>query len=206
MRGKPVKAHQTDNGDMAAKLTLRRYLLRKYHGSDPIRVLDCCQGSRRMWNALGREFNVQSYWGIDKKPMPGRMRLDSARILQLEGWEEDVVDIDTYGTPWKHWAGLIRTADHSVTVFLTWGQLNMTAPDNVVTAAAGIGELKIPHCLRKHVANVGANALLSQCGVYGKRIVEAVEAPSHGSARYLGIRLQQQPPASDTLSGELSHG
>jgi hypothetical protein len=96
-----VKA-KTDNHDPRAKLELRRYFLRKYHGDGLARVLDCCQGSGLLWGTLRQEFECESYWGLDLKRKPGRLSIDSSRVLAQPGWPQDVIDIDTYGSPWKH--------------------------------------------------------------------------------------------------------
>lgn len=114
---------KTDNSNLPAKLELRRYFLRKYHGIEATEVLDCCQGSGFIWSRLRCEFNVRSYWGLDVKPKKGRLKIDSSRVLEQPGWPQNVIDIDTYGSPWKHWFALIRTIAHPTTVFLTVGQV-----------------------------------------------------------------------------------
>lgn len=54
---------KTDNSNLGAKLDLRRYFLRKYHGEEPAHVLDCCQGDGVIWARLRQEFPLASYWG-----------------------------------------------------------------------------------------------------------------------------------------------
>lgn len=98
---------KTDNKDPAAKLELRRHFLRTYHARGPVHVLDCCQATGFLWRTLRAEFAVTSYWGLDLKPKKGRLQLDSVRVLQQRGWNQNVVDVDTYGSPWKHWAALL---------------------------------------------------------------------------------------------------
>ena len=114
---------KTDNSHLAAKLGLRRYFLDRYHAGERIRVIDCCAGESVIWTTLRREYEVD-YWGIDKERKRGRMHLDSIRVLQQPGWRADVVDIDTYGSPWGHWMALLENATQPLTVFLTYGQIS----------------------------------------------------------------------------------
>jgi ubiquinone/menaquinone biosynthesis C-methylase UbiE len=60
---------KTDNHSPRVKLDLRRYFLKRYHAAgEPIRVMDCCQGSGVLWGQLRKEFDVAGYWGLDIKP------------------------------------------------------------------------------------------------------------------------------------------
>ncbi|MEN3369967.1 MAG: hypothetical protein V7609_2110 [Verrucomicrobiota bacterium] len=105
---------KTDNHNPDAKLTLRRHFLNRYHvpivayGDTSIRVLDCCQASGRLWGVLRREFAGVEYWGVDVRPKKGRLKIDSVRILDQPGVTQNVIDIDTYGSPFKHWMALLR--------------------------------------------------------------------------------------------------
>ena len=188
---------KTDNGHLFAKLDLRRYFLRKYHADGAARVMDCCAGSGRLWNTLRREFVVSSYWAMDVKPKPGRLKIDSSRVLAQSGWAENVIDVDTYGSPWKHWEGIAANIAHPVTVFLTIGQLT--------TGTVGsLGHLPLEYMglkkfartlpagfhvkLRSHVVRYAMKRATDN----GVRIVEAIEAEAVGNARYIGVRLE--PP------------
>lgn len=174
-----------DNHDPTAKLELRRYFLRKYH-ADPPDVLDCCQGEGVLWSQLRREFAVASYWGLDLKPKKGRLKLNSARILQQGGWPQNVIDIDTYGSPWKHWDAMVFNVVRPLTVFLTIGQWQ-AGTDRKILEALGLGELKVPPGIACKLHQLGLRYLLCRDGI---RIIEAVEAKSNGSARYVGVRLE----------------
>jgi hypothetical protein len=181
---------KTDNHDPRAKLELRRYFLRRYHADEPPDVLDCCQGSALLWSQLRSEFSVRTYWGVDLKPKKGRLKLDSVRILAQAGWPQNVVDIDTYGSPWKHWLAMLPHISRPTTVFLTVGQVHMAGSpvQNVVKEALGIGELKVPNAIGARLNQIAVTWLLSRgCGYC--TIMEAVEAESTGNARYIGVRL-----------------
>src|SRR6266576_3131176 len=135
---------KTDNTSPAAKLELRRYFLRAYHATEPIHVLDCCQATGFLWRTLRKEFPLASYWGLDLKPKKGRLKLDSVRVLAQPGWPQNVVDVDTYGSPWKHWTALLPHVTKPLTVFLTIGHAHRLGIDSVTLETLGLGALKIP--------------------------------------------------------------
>lgn len=186
---------KTDNHAPGAKLDLRRYFLETYHRSAPPRVIDCCAGGGVLWRQLRKEFAVANYWPLDVKPKKGRLKIDSVRVLAQPGWRADIVDVDTYGVPWKHWAEIIRHGPTPLTVFLTIGSLNV-AGGSVLSHqeadALGLSfeRLKVPASFTsKLLRQLAAPYCLAECEVHGKRIVEATEAESDGNARYLAIRL-----------------
>lgn len=185
---------KTDNHDPTAKLELRRYFLRKYHADKPPDVLDCCQGGGLLWRELRKEFDVASYWGLDLKPKKGRLKLDSVRVLAQIGWPQNIVDVDTYGSPWKHWEAMLPNVTRPVTVFLTIGYggpsrirlgrhellaLGITLPRIHQMSGAithKLAELAITYCVARCCDDI--------------ILVEAVEAVSDGNARYIGVRLE----------------
>ncbi len=184
---------KTENGNLTAKLELRRYFLRRYHSDGSANVMDCCQGSGVLWGRLREEFQLSGYWGVDVKPKKGRLKIDSARILAQPGWTQDVIDIDTYGSPWRHWLALLRTIDHSATVFLTVGQVQIAGSplQNVVRERLQLGSLGIPNAIAATLNKIAVSWLLTTgCGNYKITIVEAVEAVSDGNARYIGLRVE----------------
>ena len=199
---------KTDNAYLTTKLDLRRAFLRKYHdhaaGGDAPRVLDCCQGGGAIWGHLGREFELAGYWGVDVKPKKGRLRIDSVRILAQPGWTQNVVDVDTYGSPWKHWANIMAHLVKPTTVFLTIGQLTTGTVGSLdkkcyesagmifptLKPAAGFG-VKLASLLTNYVLTTTPPRV---------RLVEAIEATSFGNARYIGARLE--PVACPRCNGQ----
>jgi len=194
-------AKKTDNLNLEAKLELRRYFLSKYH-PEPPDVIDCCQGDGVIWKHLRSEFFVATYWGLDVKVKPGRLKLDSARALAQPGWPQNVVDIDTYGGPWKHWEAMLPNITRPTTVFLTRGYggmmgVNLSAYEK---QALGLGGLKVPRTIMSHIAEMAVSYVLTGvCDLV--EIIEMMEAtyvPSLGhpnslanlSARYIGVRLE----------------
>jgi hypothetical protein len=186
---------KTDNSNLAVKLTLRRHFLRKYHGDDPPNVLDCCQGDGVLWGKLREEFALAGYWGVDLKPKRGRLKIDSARILAQPGWTQNVIDLDTYGSPWKHWAALTPHVTRPTTVFLTVGLVQMGGGgmmSNQGRAAIGLGKLHVPTSILGKLHEFSLSYLLTSGCVSPTIIVEVVEATSLGNARYLGVRLERK--------------
>ena len=182
---------KTDNHNPAAKLDLRRYMLRRYHHNQ-FSVLDCCNGSGKLWSELRKEFPIASLVGIDVKPKKGRIKTDSARLLDQPGWPQEVIDVDTYGSPWEHFASIVKHLDRPRTVFLTWGIVTTgggSAMPNIVARSLGLSGMKIPSSMTLELCKVALPYLLTGTEVTC-RIIEAVEALSDGNARYLAIRLE----------------
>lgn len=186
---------KTDNARLDAKLALRRHFLKKYHGDGSARVLDCCQGDGIIWEALRKEFPVASYWGVDVKPAKGRLKIDSLRVLGMPGWREDVIDVDTYGSPWKHWSAMLPNVGRPTTVFLTLGQVRMgggSGVDGLLVKEAGIRfkRERWPAALVGGIAEALLPYAWAMAGRCGLRIVEALEARPGPHARYFGLHLE----------------
>lgn len=186
-------AKKTDNSNLSAKLGLRRYFLRKYHADGDIRVLDCCQGQGVLWNTLRQEFDVASYWGTDIKQKKGRLKLDSARILSQPGWRENVIDIDTYGSPWKHWREVLANTTSPTTVFLTRGSHSLQILNGYERSILGLEfSSPIPDALWPKLRLIDMAIRYCVATVCdGIIVTEAVEAVSAGTARYVGVRLEK---------------
>lgn len=189
-------AKKTDNHNLSAKLDLRRYFLRKYHADKPPSVLDCCQGSGVIWAKLREEFEVASYWGVDLKSKKGRLKIDSVKILSQPGWTQDVVDVDAYASPWKHWAAIQANGQFPLTVFLTRGSHSLETLDTFEKAAIGLRfEREIPGAFwpKLQLMDMAIRYCVARtCD--GIIIREAVEAVSDGNARYVGVRLEREQP------------
>ena len=189
---------KTDNHSPGAKLALRRHFLGRYHGDGQARVLDCCQGSARLWTVLRAEAPILSYWGMDVKPRKGRLKLDSVRYLAQAGWPENVIDIDTYGSPWKHWAALLPNVSGPVTVFLTIGAIMFRgAVDGAALDAMGLRlkSLRLPEAFCGKLSVFSLPYCLALASRHGLEITEATEALSDGNARYFGVRIQPRGKA-----------
>jgi hypothetical protein len=185
------------------KVALRRYFLRAYHNDGDIRVLDCCQGFGTIWGRLRSEFKVAQYWGVDadrNRKRAGRLVLDSSRILAQSGLSQNVFDIDTYGSPWKHWLALLAHGPDAMTVFLTFGRGTLGGGwDSTMVESLGLtfAKLKVPDgIVAKITADYGVPYSLGRAAEFGYKILDCREAvprtsfrSKRRSARYFGIRL-----------------
>jgi len=189
-----MTVNRTDNANLVSKLALRRYFLRKYHDEKPPHVMDCCQGTGVIWSRLRLEFELVSYWGIDEKPRKGRLKIDSARILSQPGWPQDVIDIDTYGSPWKHWRSLLPNLSRPTTVFLTIGVggngiRRKIGSDSLEALQLGTLTTKIPHGIEVRLGVFAVSYCLAMGCDYAT-MMEVAESPPGRNARYIGVRLE----------------
>jgi hypothetical protein len=189
---------KTDNSHLAEKLGLRRHFLERFPSRRPpsrggFRVFDACQGDGVIWRALRREYRCD-YWGVDVKRKPGRLKLDSVRILAQPGWDFDVIDVDTYGAPWKHWMALLPNVPGPVTVFLTAGILRMRGGGNIgreALDALGLRfkRLRPPKGVTSRLWGLSIARCLGACHAHGLEPVHAAEVATN-HMRYVGIRLE----------------
>ncbi|MEZ6097254.1 MAG: hypothetical protein R3C03_24025 [Pirellulaceae bacterium] len=180
---------KTDNAHLVAKLNLRRHFLAKYSGRHD--VLDCCQGSGAIWSALKKEFTIDSYLGVDVKHKKGRLKIDSLKLCQQSGIIQNVIDVDTYGSPWKHYEAIVQNATRPTTIFLTWGMVRQSG-DSVIARAIGIRDLK-PKPPQMCLSFLTKWALPFVLGLALERhkVIECKEVvTSSTTARYFGIRLE----------------
>lgn len=186
---------KTDNHNLAAKLALRRHFMGRYHQSGA-RVFDACQGDGTIWSRLRQEFPLASYWGTDLKPQHGRIKIDSTRILNQPGWGFDVIDIDTYGMPWKHYEAALQFGGARMTIFLTLGLVTPggTTLSTFIRDLFGIefSTLKIPSAIASKIHTWATQYCLGIVVTKGYRVIEALEALNPGgSARYFGMHLEK---------------
>jgi hypothetical protein len=189
---------KTDNANPASKLELRRYMLRKYHANGDIRVFECCQGSGLLWGQLQKEFALTSRWGVDLKPKAGRLKIDSVKVLAQPGLNANVIDIDTYGAPWKHWAALLPNITEDTTVFLTCGLVTMAGGSllsRVARAAAGIpADWNLSPAFTSWILEYATSHLLTT-GYGDCKIEEVAESTRGNHARYLAVRIKKADDA-----------
>jgi hypothetical protein len=197
---------KTDNSNLTTKLELRRYFLRKYHRQDRPNVLDCCQGSGTIWNHLRQEFALEGFWGVDTKTKKGRLKIDSSKILAQPGWAQNVIDIDTYGSPWRHWFAMLPNVARPLTVFLTVGHVPIGGGtlDRYARQALGLQfrRLTVPNVLLGRLVDLSVMYCLSKCVDHDILLVEVVTTLACGNARYFGARIAplgaaSQLPGSD---------
>lgn len=184
----------TDNANLPSKLALRRSFLREVRPPEggKLRVFDACQGEGVIWGTLRREFPTV-YLGVDEKPKAGRLRVDSALVLARPGWRYDVVDIDTYRQPWRHWAQVVANGSGRMTVFLTIGessgirsQLSNDGMDALgLTALADV----MPYGIRFQLTEFVVDHIIAKVAEHGWSIERVAESPRSIKARYVGVRM-----------------
>lgn len=195
---------KTDNSHVEAKLSSRRHFLDKYHVGERPYVFDACQGRGLLWSQLRQTYDVR-YWGVDLKAAPGRLKIDSGRILSQVGWTFDIIDIDTYGSPWKHYFAMLPRVTRPVTVFLTSGFIRMGAGGripNIALAAAGLcfAHLRPPiSLLARAIGHITSVCLAAPLGS-GLEIEYAAEAITDSpNVRYFGLRLSPHNISRNSL-------
>jgi len=193
-----ARSAKTDNHSLTLKLDLRRQLLAPFSAAHPLRVLDCCAGHGRLWAALRGEFPVASYLAFDLQRRPGALRCDSARWLHDVPLTATVVDIDTYGEPWRHYFALLSAPwpQPDMLIFLTLGRGlgNMGAVSAESLAAAGIPPKWSPLMPRASdvLRDLLNTACLSLCHAHGAQVVQSLRAKPHDAATlYFGLWLRK---------------
>jgi hypothetical protein len=182
---------KTDNGDLSAKINLRKYFLDKYH-QGKFSVFECCQGEQKIWGKL-KKLYLCDVWGVDLKPKKGRLKLDSERYLAKSGWQEDVIDIDTYGSPWDHFFAMLPNVSKPVTCFLTIGNTGLTklSPNSHGAKHIKFPSNTPPSLVGKVMSENDVSLLLPRCYDYAIIVAEALRCRSSSSnAVYIGLRLQ----------------
>lgn len=186
----------TDNDNLPAKLALRRHFLTTYHESGTARVFDACQGGGVIWKRLRAEIPVATYWGTDLKRKSGRLNTDSVALLEA-GLTDDVIDVDTYGSPWAHWVAILKNVKGPTTVFLTIGEHGVRQrPLSLAEAKLlGLSPLysRMPNKLKLRLARTMLLRLIACAELWGLELIEVAEGTRGLSARYLGVRLQPAP-------------
>lgn len=182
-------ATKTDNAHLEDKLALRRYFLTK-HAAEPFTVIDCCAGSGHIWNPLRKEYRC-SYFGIDVKQKNGRLRAESQRILQA-GATADVIDIDTYGSPWEHWLNVLPFINKKTIVFITIGSTHTGNQQKAALEISGLrfNQLRCPPTLSAKFKEIIASCCVAQCYNHGILIAEAQKV-EYKRVCYIGLCLKK---------------
>jgi hypothetical protein len=183
---------KSDNSNILAKLDLRRYFLQKYHAAGDARVLDCFAGEGHIWNQLRSEFTIENYWGVDVKSKPGRIKIDSARLLENPKLTENVFDLESYGLPWKCFFTLLRNQKRDCTIFLTSGAWKTLGGklSNEIRELYGLKGFKIPTILGGQINIESTDYCLGKVFDFGYIPIEAIEVENTGGTRYFGLRLE----------------
>lgn len=178
---------QTDNSNLDVKLRLRRRYLERYGGTA---CLDCCQGNMELWKVLRNEYPNIKYMGVDKKQKSGRHKIDSLRLLQLKGLIWDIIDIDTYGDPFKHFFLLYKNITLPTTVFLTYGH-GMRSMSNI--SAVMKNALRLPEKTPQYLCYLASTRyieiVLHSCIEYDIMAHDITHVRQSDTVEYFALRL-----------------
>jgi len=182
---------QVDNGDLESKIALREHFLEKYHKGTHTKVLDCCAGQQQIWKRLRAKYDVD-YLVLDKKEIPGTLKIDSIVYLEAgHGIAFDIIDVDTYGLPYRHFSKAVQHLNKPTTFFGTVNANGMTKPQAEETAALGI-TCKVPDVLIREAATDLFGEILG--AIMHPHVIEyaaLIVATRHTSMRtkYVGVRV-----------------
>jgi len=125
-------SHQTktDNRRLDLKVQLRRHTLDQAQ-LGAIRVLELCAGEGAVWRTMRRHVKVADYVPVDIAPrLPGTLKgdvMDERFLSAFDLSRFTVIDIDTYGEPWKPWRHVFERLTRKTVVFLTHGTVSSPA-------------------------------------------------------------------------------
>jgi hypothetical protein len=106
----------------------------------------------------------------------------------------DVIDVDTYRYPWKHWGQICKHASQGMTVFMTRGNCLVGGGqvDKAILQALGLHfSVQIPAPLLHALIDEALPAIFAQANNGKVRVVEAAEGSCGPHARYFGVRLEK---------------
>ena len=183
-----IKIIQKDNHDSTKKLDLRRAFLNDFPKDQPLSVCDCFSGENEViWTQLRKDFNVGKYLALDIKEKRGRIAMDSLDYLKLQKFDHDVIDLDSYGSPWEHWFEVLKRVRTCV-VFLTIGQVRLNIQPKILLRKIGIN-FKIPASFFWPISQTCIAAGLAE-SLKNYRVEKCLEAQNPGGyCRYFGIKL-----------------
>jgi hypothetical protein len=183
---------QLDNTNFESKIVLREHFLEKYHKGTRPKVLDCCAGQQKIWKRLRSRYDVD-YLGCDTKVIPGTLHVDSAIYLNSgNGATFDVIDIDTYGCPFRHLEAAAPHVKKPTTFFVTYGHNGMTTPQAAELKALGI-TFKAPQSLVRMASTELLGELLASLLL--PNVIEYAAETEGGKGRattfvrYIGLRV-----------------
>jgi hypothetical protein len=140
---------------------------------------------------------------LDIVPVEGTLTVDSKRYLNRE-LDYDVIDIDSYGSPFQHYNIALRNISKPTIFFLTYGSAGVgysaisRATVELVNFFPDLcdfrfsktlikGQIAAPALLLK-VTNVATEYHLAQAYKYGHEVDLCIFASPGPTAKYFGLR------------------
>ena len=105
-----------------------------------------------------------------------------------------MIDVDTYGMPWRHWYALLPKIEKPTTVFLTVGMIRMNGIGTIGSRSLNdIGiKFQIPPSIQPKLLPFAIRSALISAKRYNIIYREAVQAVTHGNAVYIGVRVEKK--------------
>jgi hypothetical protein len=148
----------------------------------------------KIWKILRSEFDCE-YWGGDVKEKKGRIKINSERILALEGFDADAIDIDTYGRPWRHFLASLPNVKKRTIYFLTIGIIKIGGgklQTEELKFLPNFGEIKMPQKIIADLRQFAEMKILLSIEKYGLKIIEAkVIEPENSHVKYVGLAIDK---------------
>ena len=125
---------KTDNRRLDLKILIRNKVLQEA-GLAELRVLDLCAGEGAVWRAMKKTVKIADYVPVDISPrLPGTLQgdvMDDRFLSAFDLSQFTVIDIDTYGEPWKPWRHVFERLQKKTAVFLTHGAVSSPGGANI---------------------------------------------------------------------------
>lgn len=107
---------------------------------------------------------------------------------------DEIVDIDTYGSPWRHYYALLPNIHKPTTIFLTNGLIKImggnVSKEEKEAIWINFKTVNPPQALIVKACKKSISYCFARCYDYNIIIIEAMEAVSYGNAKYYGLRLE----------------
>lgn len=130
---------KTDNKNLDAKILDAKILLRRRVLDEAKfaehRVLDLCAGEGVVWRTMRHHAKLDDYVPVDLAPrLPGTIVGDVKDERFLSAFDLsrfNIIDIDTYGEPWKPWSFIQEHLRTPTAIFLTHGAVSTPGGSHV---------------------------------------------------------------------------
>lgn len=182
-------SNRTDNRDLRLKLAIRRWTIAAAGLGPDLRVLDLCAGEGHIWQVLRKEYRLSSYTPCDRNPrMPGTIKGDAERLVESFDLSLfDVIDVDTWGSPWEIWLRLSGRVRQRTAILLTHGTRGV-AGSGPAMSLIELDALGIPRSwpIPKKVAlnRIAAGALLAK-GVRALNVLRIAKAETQQGGSHM---------------------
>jgi len=189
-----LKVHcKVDNAFLCTKVNLRRNVIKKHFNKSSFNILNCCAAKNKVWRSLDEFYNT-SIIHLDLNPQfDGVIKCDANDYVQNNDLSKfDIIDIDTYGSPWDIFFNSIKSCTGTTVFFLTWGRTekNLFNVPNIIKQTFNFpkSSKKGRNPLCKYMEK-NITSLLVRGYENGIFIKDVYEGFPQGNARYFGLTV-----------------